>query len=137
MIEYERDAAIEYNVRKIVSIMGMTHIDTSRLVCMRSYGSKSRRVLARCHVTPRIIQKALDIGACYIIEVVSENFEKLSEDDKIRTLIHEVMHIPKSFGGGFRHHKPYVNHRNVEAVYREFMQRLRKEADLSDLSGRL
>ena len=120
MIEYERDLEIDASVREIASVLGMRHLDLSRVVCMRSYGSKSRRVLARCHVMPRIMQKALGTGAYYIIEVVSENFEKLSDDDRTRTLIHELMHIPKSFGGGFRHHGNYVSRRNVETMYREY-----------------
>lgn len=124
MIEYERDLEIDASVREIASVLGMRHLDLSRVVCMRSYGSKSRRILARCHVMPRIMQKALGTGAYYIIEVVSENFEKLSDDDRTRTLIHELMHIPKSFGGGFRHHGNYVSRRNVEAMYREYRRRL-------------
>jgi len=120
MIEYERDLEIDASVREIASVLGMRHLDLSRVVCMRSYGSRSRRVLARCHVMPRIMQKALGTGAYYIIEVVSENFEKLSDDDRTRTLIHELMHIPKSFGGGFRHHGNYVSRRNVETMYREY-----------------
>ncbi|MBM3304041.1 MAG: metallopeptidase [Candidatus Aenigmarchaeota archaeon] len=123
MIEYERDTEMESAVREIASTLGMHHLDLSRVICMRSYGSKSRRVLARCHVMPRIMQKALGTGAYYLIEVVSENFEKLSDEDRTRTLIHELMHIPRSFGGGFRHHRPYVSRRNVEAMYREFNRR--------------
>jgi predicted metallopeptidase len=122
MIEYGRDVETESVVRGIVSSLGMDHIDLSRVICMRSHGSKSRRVLARCHVMPRIMQKALGTGAYYIIEVVSENFEKLPEEDKTRTLIHELMHIPRSFGGGFRHHGNHVTRKNVEMMYRRFRQ---------------
>lgn len=123
MIEYERDMETESAVREIASVLGMRHLDLSRVICMRSYGSKSRRILARCHVMPRIMQKALGTGAYYLIEVVSENFGKLSDDDKTRTLIHELMHIPRSFGGGFRHHGNHVTRRNVEAMYKEFIRR--------------
>jgi predicted metallopeptidase len=123
MIEYERDPDIDNTVREIASTLGMRHLDLSRVICMRSYGSKSRRVLARCHVMPRIMQKALGTGAYYLIEVVSENFEKLQDDDKTRTLIHELMHIPHSFGGGFRHHGNHVTRRNVESMYRELVRR--------------
>lgn len=123
MIEYERDLAIESAVSEIARTLGMRHLDLSRIVCMRSHGSKSRRIIARCHAMPRILQKALGTGAYYIIEVVSENFGKLSEDDKTRTLIHELMHIPKSFGGGFRHHGGHVTRKNVEAMYREYKKR--------------
>jgi predicted metallopeptidase len=123
MIEYERDAEIEMAAADIVAKLGMRHIDLSRLVCMRSRGSKSRRVLARCHVMPRIMQKALGAGAVYIIEVVSENFDRLSGADRTKTMIHELMHIPATFGGGFRHHGNHVTRKNVEMMYRMYAER--------------
>ena len=43
----------------------------------------------------------------------------MSPEDKERTLIHELMHIPGGFGGGFRPHKGYVERKNVEAVYKK------------------
>jgi predicted metallopeptidase len=33
-----------------------------------------------------------------------------------------VMHIPHSFGGGFRAHKPHVTRKKVERMYRKFLQ---------------
>jgi predicted metallopeptidase len=33
-------------------------------------------------------------------------------------LIHELLHIPTSFGGGFRHHRDWVDRQRVERVYR-------------------
>ena len=41
-------------------------------------------------------------------------------EEKIKTIIHELMHIPKCFGGGFRQHKPYVTRRKVEKVFKEY-----------------
>jgi predicted metallopeptidase len=125
MIEYHRDEGIDTQVRDIVNKLGMSHIDLSRVVAVRSRGSKSRRVLARCHTLSRVFQKALGVSAHYIIEIVSENFDKLSQEDKTRTLIHELMHIPKSFGGGFRHHRPYVNRRTVDRAYQKYLAALR------------
>jgi len=34
-------------------------------------------------------------------------------------LIHELMHIPGGFSGGFRPHKGYVERKDVEAVYKK------------------
>ena len=123
-ISYQRDTGLEREVRRISSVLGMEHIDHSRLAVVRSEGTKSRRVLARCHALSRIFQHALGIRAHYIIEIVSENFDRLPDDEKLRTLIHELMHIPRSFGGGFRHHRPYVNRRTVERAYRKYISRL-------------
>ena len=121
MIEYHRDGELDLRLRHIVERLGMSHIDISRVIAVRSRGSKSRRVLARCHTLSRVFQKALGVGSHYIIEVVSENFDRLSQEDRTRTLIHELMHIPKSFGGGFRHHRPYVNRRTVERAYQRYL----------------
>ena len=119
-IKYEPAPDLEQMARDIVIKTNMKHIDLTRVVCVRSRGSKSRRVIARCHALSRIFQHALDIKAHYIIEAVSEHFDSLSKEDKIKTMIHELMHVPKSFRGGFRHHSNYVNRRNVERMYRVY-----------------
>ncbi|MFH1146171.1 MAG: putative metallopeptidase [Pseudomonadota bacterium] len=105
----------------IVSKLLMTHVDKSRLFFVRSQGSESKRIIARCHGLPRIMQLALNQKPLYVIEVISEKFDKLSREDRIRVLIHELMHIPHSFGGGFRAHKPYVTQRNVDAMCEKFL----------------
>lgn len=43
----------------------------------------------------------------------------MSEEDRIKTLIHELMHIPKTFGGGFRHHD-FVQRRTIDRLYKNF-----------------
>ena len=93
--------------------------DISRVVCIRSVGSKSRRTLARCHSISRAVQTALEIKSHYVIEVISENFDRLPEEEKTKTLIHELMHIPKAFGGGFKGHR-IVNRSSVENMYRRY-----------------
>ena len=52
----------------------------------------------------------------YLIEVISEKFDKLSKQDQLKTIIHELMHIPKSFGGGFKHHN-VVNEKSIQYIY--------------------
>ena len=79
-------------------------VDISRIKCFRSYGSSSRRTVARCHALGKLMQKALGVPAFYPLEFLSERFDKLPKEEKIKTIIHELMHIPKTFGGGFRHH---------------------------------
>lgn len=103
-------------IMDIVNRLNMTHIDPERVVCVTSRGTKSRNIIARCHVLPRIMQKALSVDSHYVIELVSEKYSKLSDEEKIKTLIHELLHIPKSFGGGFRHHD-YVTRRTVDRLY--------------------
>ncbi len=119
-IKYYKAPDIDDEVFKIVNKLGLSHVELSRVVCIRSFGSKSRRTIARCHTTSKIIQTSLGIGAYYIIEIISEIYDKLPADEKIKTLIHELMHIPKSFGGGFRHHG-FVDKKGVEKLYNEYL----------------
>ena len=120
MIEYERAPDIEARARDVVARLEMSHVDLSRVWFMRSKGSGSRYTLARIHVLPRIMQKALGIPTQYVVEVITEKFDRLSQEDQTRTIIHELMHIPEAFGGGFRHHKPFVNRRTVEEMYKRY-----------------
>lgn len=121
-VSYHRAPDLEEHVRRIVQTLGMEHIDLARVAVVRSRGTRSKRVLARCHALSRIFQNALGIGAHYIIEILAENFDGLSEEEKIKTLIHELMHIPRSFAGGFRHHSPHVNRRSVERAYQVYLK---------------
>ncbi|MCK9595826.1 metallopeptidase [Candidatus Pacearchaeota archaeon] len=102
-----------------ISKMLFPHIDLSNIKCYRSYGTSSRGTIARCHALNKIMQKAIGIKAVYVLEFLTERFEKMSEEEKIKVVIHELMHIPKTFGGGFKHHD-FVTDRNVNKCYAEY-----------------
>ena len=122
MIEYHVANDIDFRVKEILRKLKMTHIDETRLVCLRSKGSGSRRVIARCHGLSRIMQLALNKKPHYVIEVLSERFDRLGKEDQTKVLIHEILHIPHSFGGGFRAHRPFVTRAKVQRMYQEFMK---------------
>ena len=61
----------------------------------------------------------------YLIEVISEKFDKLPDDEQLKVIIHELMHIPKSFGGGFIHHNK-VHDKSVDHIYNHYCN-LKKE----------
>jgi len=121
MIRYELAEDIGAEINMIIRKLDMTHIDGARVVCVRSRGSAGRRTLARCHGLPKIIQLALNMQPHYIIEIISEQFDRLSKEEQTKVLIHELMHIPHSFGGGFRSHHPYVTKKKVEKMYKQFL----------------
>ena len=122
MIEYHLAEDIDARVKEILWKLKMTHVDETRLICLRSKGSGSRRVIARCHGLSRILQLALDKKPHYVIEVLSERFDQLNKEDQTKVLIHEILHIPHSFGGGFRSHKPFVTRAKVQRMYDRFIR---------------
>ncbi len=124
-ITYEKAPDIEKRAREIVARLGWEWIDLDNVAFIRSYGSASRGTIARCHA----LGKAMQIGmnrdtGFYLIEVISKRFDKMPYDEQTKVIIHELMHIPKTFGGGFKHHN-VVNERNVKNVF-EHYTRLRK-----------
>lgn len=118
-IKYFPAPDIEERAKRIAEAGGIRR-DFGRIHFVRSRGSISRRTLARCHTMPRIIQHALNTKAHYVVEVLTEHFDRLNEKEQDKTIIHELLHIPKSMGGGFRHHD-YVCGRNIEQVYKNYV----------------
>ncbi|MBN2067119.1 MAG: metallopeptidase [Candidatus Diapherotrites archaeon] len=95
------------------------HIDLGRIACVQSTGTKTRRIIARIHTLGKVMQLGMAQKPFYVIELISERFGKMQPEEQTKTLIHELLHIPHSFGGGFRHHKPYVNNKTVEEAFRK------------------
>jgi len=123
-MHYENDYGIQDIAKDIITKLNLNYIDFEKLAILRSHGSKSKRTIARIHGLPKIMQVALNTKAYYAIEIISENFDKLSHEDKIKTIIHELMHIPKSFGGGFRNHRNFVTKKKVETAFKDYMNYL-------------
>lgn len=118
-IKYELASDVMARLYEIAKKIGMGHVKFSGVYAVRSKGSGSIGTIARCHALSKIWQKCLDIKAVYIIEILSERFDKMSKKEQDKTLIHELMHIPKSFGGGFKHHD-FVNKKNVDKLYKVY-----------------
>jgi len=57
----------------------------------------------------------------YLVEVISEKFDKLSAKEQTKIIIHELMHIPKAFGGGFIHHNK-VHDKSVKEIYEKYCE---------------
>jgi len=117
--EYAEDIQ---RIAEEISRMLFPHVDLANVKCYRSYGTSSRGTIARCHGLNKVMQKAIGIKAVYVLEFLSERFDRLDDEEKIRIIIHELMHIPKSFGGGFKHHN-FVTDRIVNKVYMEYKRR--------------
>lgn len=119
-MKYEDAPDLKKRMDEIVKVLGMSHIDLARVECLRGYGSSSRRTIARCHTIGKLMQKAMKTRAFYAIEFLKP-FEKLSKDEQDKVIIHELMHIPKTFGGGFRQHD-FVCDKNVEKMHKRLLE---------------
>jgi len=120
-MKYESAPEIKEKAKEIIEKLNLNHIRIDDIECIKSYGTSTRGTIARCHALGKVMQKALKRKAFYVLEFISERFDLLDEKDKIKTVIHELMHIPNCFGGGFKHHN-YVTERNVNKLYQEFMK---------------
>lgn len=128
MIKYFEAPDIEQMARKIVEKLNWNHINLNEVGFLRSRGSGSRGTIARCHALGKAMQMAMKRKGFYLIEVISERFDKMPEEERIKVIIHELMHIPKTFGGGFIHHH-MVNERTVNKIYQEYK---RREVDFTE-----
>ena len=93
-------------LHNIARILNLSWIETSRIFCVRSRGSKSRAI-ARIWGLGRVWQLTLGLKPAYIIEVVSEKYDRLGESQKDNVLLHEISHIPKNFSGALL---PHIRH---------------------------
>ncbi len=132
-IKYYGAPDVKRRVDRLIHQLDLAHISPPMVYCCRSRGSKSRYVVARIHGMRRIWQEVLNLPSAYIIEVISERYDRLAEEEQEKTLIHELLHIPKGFAGGFRPHKGYVTRQRVERLYKMLQrntQGTRNEAEL-------
>ena len=81
-IEYVDAPDVKRRVDEIVEGLGLSYIKRDFVFCVRSGGSRSIRTLARIHGLGRIWQKTLNLPPIYIIEVISEQYDRLPEEEK-------------------------------------------------------
>ncbi|KKU81179.1 MAG: Metallopeptidase-like protein [Candidatus Gottesmanbacteria bacterium GW2011_GWA1_47_8] len=116
---------IQVMVGNVLPHLPFDYINESRIVCMRSFKATSR-ARARIWSFPKIWQMALNKPAHYVIEVLSQHFDHLSDDNKTRVIIHELMHIPKNFSGALVPHRgrhKRIDHRTVEQLFQMYKKR--------------
>ncbi len=117
-MNYEYAPDLKERTVEIAKALEMNHIDLDRIECLRSSGSASKRTIARCHTIGKLMQKAMRTKSFYAIEFL-ELFEKMSREEQDKVIIHELLHIPKTFGGGFRQHD-FVCERNVSILHEKY-----------------
>lgn len=118
---------ISSRLRRILRALDLAYIDASRIHCLRVWGSRAN-ALARIWGLPPIFQDALRLRAHYVIEFMVPTFDHLPREEQDRVIIHELLHIPRSFSGGIRPERSpslSINTRTVERFYRQYLAAMR------------
>lgn len=119
---------------RLLDFLSFEYINEARIICMRSYGSQAN-AYARIWNFPKIWQEALEVKPFYVIEVLSEEFDKLPEEEKEKVILHEILHVPKTFSGALRNHTyngGRVDDRTVNKLYKEYQKRLKDRIHFLD-----
>lgn len=126
-VDWVKAGDIEKKVHDLIRFSGFELIRGARVFCFRSFNANTR-AYARIWGLTRIWQQALGAEAAYIIEVISEKFDKLSLKEQDMVLIHELLHIPKNFSGALLSHriKGGVNDKIVREIYLRYVRELER-----------
>lgn len=125
-MKYESAPDIKEEIDYLIDALGFSHIKPRNIHCIRSFDSKSR-FYARIWGMPKLFKEVVGIEPHYIIEVHAKHHDKRTKRDQIKTLVHELMHIPKTFSGALLSHRgPHhsINDREVEKIVRAMEQRM-------------
>jgi predicted metallopeptidase len=114
---------IHIRLRRIVGALGFTHVDPSRIFCVQGFGSTSE-AWARIWGLPSLWQQVLGTRPAYVVEIIEPEFSRLPQDEQDRVLIHELLHIPRTFSGAIRPHRTptfRITRQTVERFYRRYL----------------
>lgn len=119
-MKYEKAPDVKKKIDVLIKELEFDHITAKNVYCIRSFDAKTR-AYARIWGMSKLFKEVVGLQPHYIIEVIAKRFDKLGERDQIKTLIHELMHIPKTFSGALLSHRgPHhrINDREVEKILR-------------------
>jgi predicted metallopeptidase len=127
-MHWETASDISRRVTFLIHELQLSYIKPGQIFCFRGFGS-SGRATARIWSLPTIWQLALNIDPHYCLEVIADKFDRLSLPEQEKVLIHELMHIPKTFSGSLVPHRTSKHrtfrhyHDTVEALFRQLKTR--------------
>jgi predicted metallopeptidase len=119
---------VQRDMSDLVGILEFDHIDPDRVHCRRSQGSTAD-IYARIWELPGMWQKALDVPPQYVIEVLAEHYDVLPRDEQLKIVIHELLHIPKTFSGAVRNHSGQgekIDGHSVNRYFRRYQKAIRE-----------
>jgi predicted metallopeptidase len=123
---WEKAPDVKRDVNEILKVLDLPYIKGNMIFCYRTQGSKSRSY-ARIWSFPKIFQDALGLEPAYVIEVLSRYYDKLEPEERIKVLIHELLHIPRNFSGALVPHVTQSRHlgKTADALFNEYKRILK------------
>lgn len=103
-VDWQKAPDLDKRVYELIRGCELDYVNKVRVFCYRSTQSKTR-AYARVWGLNKLWQRTLEVEPAYIIEVISEKFNRLPEREKDMILVHELMHIPKNFSGALLPHR--------------------------------
>ena len=123
-VDWRKAPDIKIRILHLVRSLNLEWVKSSQIHCVRSFHSQSR-AYARIWGLGKIWQMTLSFKPAYIIEVLSERFDKLGKLEQDKVLLHELAHIPKNFSGSLL---PHVRrgkrnfHDRVDRLVRQYLR---------------
>lgn len=117
-LKFTNSPSVKKRLVYLIKQLGLSWVIPSRVFVYSSTGSKTR-AYARIWGLSGIWQRTLDVKPAYIVEVISEKFDRLDEKEKDKVLIHELTHIPKNFSGAL---VPHTHRRH--GSFRDILRKL-------------
>lgn len=119
-IDWHKAPDLDKRIYELIKGCELEYVNKFRVFSYRSTNSKTR-AYARVWGLNKLWQRTLQIEPAYIIEVISEKFDKLNSRDQDLILVHELMHIPKNFSGALLPHRGgRMYDRRVREIYANF-----------------
>lgn len=103
-MKYDPAPDIKEQIDALADALEMHHVIKENVHCIRSYDAKTR-AYARIWGMAKLFKDVVGLTPHYIIEVNDKKFKKLSDRERMKTLVHELMHIPKTFSGALLSHR--------------------------------
>src|SRR6266446_6470570 len=88
-VEWIKDDTIKERMVRLVVDLEIDWVVPDLIYTFRSYNSSSNAI-ARIWGFSKIWQMAIDHDPAYVLEVISERFDKLSEHQKDEVILHEL-----------------------------------------------
>lgn len=103
LVDWKSAPDVKRRVNSLIEKLQLGWLSKNQIFCVRSSGTNTRAI-SRIWGLGRIWQITLKQKPSYIIEVISERYDRLGEMEQDKVLLHEIAHIPQNFSGSLLPH---------------------------------